>query len=187
VRFGIVIRCAFHTNDTGKLDSPVRLSGVRRSFSVLVLLVVVITACQSAGPVSSPSPSGVPVSPVRGGRLVEGAFADAKTFAPFLANDPSSNTVSGLVYDSLFRVDAKTGEIKPNLGTWTVSADGRTYNWKIEPGAVWSDGSPITGQDYLTGVKAVARSKKAIRVASLLRSTSLPSASARPPIHAPVR
>lgn len=139
---------------------------MRRSLSVLVLLVVVITACQSAGPPAGPTASPVAVSPVRGGRLVEGAFADAKTFAPFLANDPSSLIVSGLVYDSLFRVDAKTGEIKPNLGTWTVSADGRTYNWKIEPGAIWSDGTPITGQDYLTGVKAVARSKKAIRVSS---------------------
>jgi peptide/nickel transport system substrate-binding protein len=166
VPFGILIRCAFHTNDTAKLDATVRLTSVRRSLSLLVLLVVVITACQSAGPVASPSPSAVAVEPIRGGRLVEGAFVDAKTFAPFLANDPASNTVSGLVYDSLFRVDAKTGEIKPNLGTWTVSADGRTYNWKIEPGAIWSDGSPITGQDYLTGVKAVARSKKAIRVAS---------------------
>jgi peptide/nickel transport system substrate-binding protein len=137
-----------------------------RVLALVLVMVVALTACQA--PLSQPTSSATepPASPVRGGRLVEGAFADAKTFAPFLANDPASLTVSGLVYDSLFRVDAKTGEIKPNLGTWTVSADGRTYNWKIEPGAVWSDGSPITGQDYLTGVKAVARSKKAIRVAS---------------------
>ena len=132
----------------------------------VVVIAVTLTACQT--PLDQPkrSASEPPASPIRGGRLVEGAFADAKTFAPFLANDPASLTVSGLVYDSLFRVDAKTGEIKPNLGTWTVSGDGRTYNWKIEPGAVWSDGTAITGHDYLTGVKAVARSKKAIRVAS---------------------
>ena len=103
---------------------------------------------------------------MRGGRLIEGTFADAKTFAPFLANDPASLTVSGLVYDSLFRVDAKTGEIKPNLGSWTLSIDGLTYRWRIEPGAVWSDGRAVTGEDYLTGVKAVARSKKSPRVAS---------------------
>jgi peptide/nickel transport system substrate-binding protein len=139
---------------------------MRRSFTLLMLLTVVVAACEGASPLSSPGPSQLPVSPVRGGRIVEGAFADAKTFAPFLVNDASSATVSGLVYDTLFRVDAKNGEIRPNLGNWTVSPDGLTYRWKIEPGAVWSDGKPVTGEDYLTGVKAVARSKKAIRVAS---------------------
>src|SRR3954468_6402747 len=94
-----------------------------------------------------PGPTDGATSPVRGGRLIEGTFADAKTFAPFLANDPASLTVSALVYDSLFRVDAHTGEIKPNLGTWTVSADGLTYRWRIEPGAIWSDGRPVIGQD----------------------------------------
>jgi peptide/nickel transport system substrate-binding protein len=139
---------------------------MRRSFTLLMLVTVVVASCEGAGPLASPGPSQVPVSPVRGGRIVEGAFTDAKTFAPFLVNDASSATVSGLVYDTLFRVDGKNGEIRPNLGRWTVSADGLTYRWKIEPGAVWSDGRPVTGEDYLTGVKAVARSKRAIRVAS---------------------
>ena len=137
-----------------------------RALPFVLSAVVIATACQGGSVTPKPSASDVPTSPVRGGRLIEGTFADAKTFAPFLANDPASLTVSGLVYDSLFRVDAKTGEIKPNLGTWTVSADGLTYRWKIEPGAVWSDGRPVIGQDYLTGVKAVARSKKAVRVSS---------------------
>ena len=131
-----------------------------------MLLTTIITACQQTTPPPAPSASDAYGSPVRGGRVVEGAFLDAKTFAPFLANESSSYIVSGLVYDTLFRVDAKTGEIRPNLGSWTVSADGLTYRWKIEPGAVWSDGTPVTGEDYLTGVKAVARSKRALRVAS---------------------
>jgi peptide/nickel transport system substrate-binding protein len=133
-----------------------------------MLVAVFVVACQQNAPVAklTPTPTPVDQSPVRGGRLIEGTFTDAKTFAPFLANDPSSLTVSGFVYDSLFRVDAKTGEIKPNLGSWTVSADGLTYRWKIEPGAVWSDGKPVIAQDYLTGVKAVARSKKTVRAAS---------------------
>ena len=137
-----------------------------RRLIVAILLTSVISACQEAAQAPRPTRSEPALSPVRGGRVIEGAFADAKTFAPFLANDPSSLIVSGLVYDSLFRVDAKTGEIRPNLGTWTVTPDGLTYRWKIEPGAVWSDGRPITGEDYLTGVKAVARSKKTVRVAS---------------------
>ena len=133
---------------------------------VATLVTTVITACQQSALAPKPSATDAYQPPVRGGQVIEGAFADAKTFAPFLANDPSSLTVSGLVYESLFRVDAKTGEIKPDLGKWTISADGLVYRWKIEPGAVWSDGRAITGDDYLTGVKAVARSKKTVRAAS---------------------
>jgi len=133
---------------------------------VAMLVTTVITACQSVSEPFRSRASDPAAAPVRGGRVVEGVYADAKTFAPFLANDPSSLTVSGLVYDSLFRVDAKTGEIKPNLGRWDVTPDGLTYRWRIEAGAVWSDGRPITGEDYLTGVKAVARSKATARAAS---------------------
>src|SRR6266851_1043278 len=146
------------------LDAHRRLDAVTRSLSLLVLLMVVVTACQPNAPVAKPRATS-DQSPVRGGRLIEGSFADAKTFAPFLANDSASLSVSGLVYDSLFRVDAKTGEIRPNLGSWTISADGLVYRWRIEPGAVWSDGRAVTGEDYLTAVKAVARSKKSPRVA----------------------
>src|SRR2546428_876111 len=133
---------------------------------VVLIVVALAAACQPAQDGWRATPPLVPQSPVRGGRLIEGTFADAKTFAPFLVNDPASLTVSGMVYDTLFKVDAKTGEIQPDLGSWTISADGLTYRWKIEKGAVWSDGKPVTGEDYLTGVKAVARSTKTVRVGS---------------------
>jgi len=135
-----------------------------RTFVLALVALVLAAACgPSAAP---PTASETPSSPVRGGRLIEGSFTDAKTFAPFLANDTASLTVSGLVYDTLFKVDAKSGEIRPNLGSWTISADGLTYRWRIEPGAIWSDGRPVVAEDYLTGVKAVARSKKTARAAS---------------------
>ena len=137
---------------------------VRRLVEAIVV-VVVVASCGSVPATSTATPASS-LTPVKGGRIVEGAFADAKTFAPWLANDQSSNTVSALVYDGLFTVDAKTAEIRPNLGRWTVSADGLVYSWKIEPGAIWSDGKPIVAEDYLTAVRAVARSKKTVRVAS---------------------
>jgi len=137
-----------------------------RRVLVAIVTVVVIASCRATEAIPpTPSPE-TSLVPVKGGRIVEGTFADAKTFAPWLANDPSSNTVSALVYDGLYKVDATSGAISPNLGRWTVSADGLTYNWKIEAGAVWSDGKPIVAEDYLTAVRAVARSKKTVRVAS---------------------
>jgi hypothetical protein len=49
----------------------------------LALVILLIAGCQQqAVPSAKPSPSELPVTPVRGGRLIEGTFADAKTFAP---------------------------------------------------------------------------------------------------------
>lgn len=129
---------------------------------ILSMLAATVVACQAA-PSPTPTPAGTPETPVRGGRLVEGTFADAKTLMPMLANDGVSQALSGLIYDTLYRVNPKTGELLPNLGSWVVSADGLTYTWKIAPNAVWSDGVPITGADYVTGVAAVARSAKTSR------------------------
>ena len=136
-----------------------------RRLAALLAAVVVVVACEPAAtPTASPSAS-ASETPARGGRLVEGTFAEPKTLMPMLASDSASQAVSGLVYDTLYRVNAKTGELLPNLGTWLVSSDGLTYTWHMAPNAVWSDGVPITGNDYLTGVKALARSRKTLRAA----------------------
>ncbi len=136
---------------------------MRRSLTLLAAVLVVATACRSAPAPVRPSPTASSGTPVRGGRLIEGTFADAKTLMPMLASDAASQSVSGLIYDTLYRVNPKTGELSPNLATWTVSPDGTTYRWHIDPGATWSDGVPVTGADYLAGVEAVARSRRTLR------------------------
>ncbi|HUQ17824.1 MAG TPA: ABC transporter substrate-binding protein [Candidatus Saccharimonadales bacterium] len=101
-------------------------------------------------------------SPVVGGRFVEGGFSDVRTLQPVLLNDAISANVAGRIYESLVRVDPRTGEIKPNLGSWSVSTDGRTYTWEIARTASWSDGKPIVANDLLTGITLVAKSKRTV-------------------------
>jgi len=128
--------------------------------SVIALVVTLLAgACM---PATEPLPTGVEV-PEPGGRIVEGVPGDIATLQPILANDQSSNRVASKIYEQLTEVNPQTGEIEPNLGRWTMTPDGRTFVWQIEPNAKWSDGTPITGIDYLTTVKSVARSKKTIR------------------------
>lgn len=133
------------------------LSGVR--VAAVLALVIVISACT---PATVPS---VPQQEVaqRGGQIVEGSFVDAKTLQPVLSTDATSASITAKIYDSLIEVDAKTGEVRPNLGRWSTSPDGLTYSWEIDATARWSDGTQITGEDWLTGVKATARSKKTVR------------------------
>ena len=130
--------------------------------SIIAAAAIVATAC--GAPNTQGGASAAPdTKPVAGGRFIEGSFADIKTLQPVLVNDVPSSTVSSRIYESLVQADPKTGEIKPNLGKWTVSADGLTYSWEIEAVANWSDGKPIIAQDFLTGLTLVAKSKKTVR------------------------
>ena len=130
--------------------------------SIAVIGAIVATAC--AAPNTQGGTSAAPdTKPVAGGRFIEGSFADIKTLQPVLVNDVPSSTVTSRIYEALVQADPKTGEIKPNLGKWTVSSDGLTYSWEIESAANWSDGKPIIAQDFLTGLTLVAKSKKTVR------------------------
>lgn len=98
-----------------------------------------------------------------GGRVVEGTTADVRTLLPILAADANSARAAQKIYAPLWQADPATGELLPDLGRWTLSADALTYSWEIQALAMWSDGRPVIGEDYLTTVKAVARSRKTVR------------------------
>jgi len=129
-----------------------------------VLLAVLVASCAPAPQAEPARPT--EVAPVPGGRVVQATFFDAQTLQPFLATDATSLQVTGLIYAPLLRPDPVSGELRPHLGTWSVSADARTVTWDIDPQAAWSDGTPITGDDFATLAKAVARSKRTTRTSA---------------------
>src|ERR671936_632345 len=129
------------------------------TLSAAILLVA--TACTPATPGEQPAASGE--KPVAGGRVVEGSSSDIKTMNPVLVNDSPSAVVTGLMFEPLILQDPKTGEPKPRMATWTQSSDGKSYTFEINAKANWTDGKPVIGEDYLTGVKAVGKSKKTPR------------------------
>jgi peptide/nickel transport system substrate-binding protein len=128
-----------------------------RAAALAALLVV---GCAPAPQTDIPAPV---AAPVPGGRVVQTTFFDAQTLQPFLATDAVSVQATGLLYAPLLRPDPMTGELLPNVGAWSLSADARTITWDIDPRANWSDGMPIIGDDFATLAKAVARSKKTTR------------------------
>jgi len=129
--------------------------------AVLAASMLVATACTPGGPTATGAPTATAAAeqPTPGGRVIYGSFSDIQRLNPSTSNDATSSLVSGKIYDALIRVDPKNAEIKPNLGEWTVSTDGLTFSWTIKANANWSDGKPITGNDFLARVKMQARSK----------------------------
>ncbi len=51
---------------------------------------------------------------------------------------------------SLIDVHPNTGKIIPELAThWAFGKDGKTMYFKLDPHATWSDGKPVTADDYV--------------------------------------
>ncbi|MEA2662069.1 MAG: peptide/nickel transport system substrate-binding protein [Chloroflexota bacterium] len=138
---------------------------MRRLVSILGAAMLVAVSCSSSstpggGASSSPSAS---ETPQQGGRVIEATISDIATMQPVLVNDTASQRITQLLYDDLIQVDYKTGEPQPRLATFSISTDSLKYTFTIDPKAVWSDGKPVIADDWLTGLKAVGKSKKTVR------------------------
>jgi len=88
--------------------------------------------------------------PAFGGVYVEGlAGAPARINPLFAAQNEADEALASLVFAGLTRLDDH-GTAFPDLAEeWTVSADGRTYTFRLRQGLVWQDGVELTADDVL--------------------------------------
>jgi microcin C transport system substrate-binding protein len=66
------------------------------------------------------------------------------------SNSQLNYTIGPMVYESLVNVHPTTLAFLPALAThWQISADKRTYRFRMNPNARWSDGEPVTAEDVV--------------------------------------
>jgi ABC-type transport system substrate-binding protein len=86
-------------------------------------------------------------APKYGGRLVLGIRNDINGLNPFLRTSSTNVYVRQLVYEALLDFD-KDGKLVPSLAeSWTVSADGKSYLFKLRKGVTFHDGKELTAED----------------------------------------
>jgi peptide/nickel transport system substrate-binding protein len=143
-------------------DRPPTLDSVitPRSFAAATASIV-LASCAATAPVQSSAPD----APVRGGKMTVALLNEIPNLDPLRVSDGAQFDTAGPVvsqlYDSLVSFDRVSGEVVPSLATWTVSADSKAYEFEIRPDATWSDGRPIIAEDFVTTLRAAARSKVA--------------------------
>jgi peptide/nickel transport system substrate-binding protein len=120
-------------------------AGRRRGVSGLAgLLLLGIGATGCGGGAEASGSTADPGKPVRGGNLL---YLDAEI--PISAQVQESGywqdrAILQNVTDRLLYRNAKTNEIEPWIAqSWTVSPDGRTYEFVIKKGVTFSDGTPL--------------------------------------------
>lgn len=76
------------------------------------------------------------------------------------------NTAGALMYDlfeGLVTVDEK-GQLTPGAAeSWSISEDGLTYVFKLRNDLRWSDGAPLTADDFAYSLRRIVDPKNALR------------------------
>jgi peptide/nickel transport system substrate-binding protein len=85
-----------------------------------------------------------------GGEYRDVGTSDAVSFHPYLVSDGTSLAYQGMVYTGgLLRLDENTLEYVPNMAeAYTISEDGLTFTFHLRQDMKWSDGRPISAQDF---------------------------------------
>ena len=78
---------------------------------------------------------------------------------PFNARYSSSFTAITLMYPNLVEFSSTLEAIPDLADSWESSADGLTWTFKLHPGAVWTDGEPITAADVVFTIETVLKYK----------------------------
>ena len=75
--------------------------------------------------------------------------AEIETLDPALITDQVSMRLGESLFEGLCRINAQ-GKIEPGMAErWEVSADKLHYTFHLRNNAVWSNGDPVTAQDFV--------------------------------------
>ena len=113
---------------------PVRLAAVLLTAAVLL---AGLSGCKKD------SPEG------KGFRFPLGA--EPRQIDPQVSTDAASVTLVAALFEGLARLD-ENGRAVPGAAEWSVSPDGLTYTFTLRESA-WSDGTPVTAQDFVFGMQ----------------------------------
>lgn len=112
------------------------------SFSCMVFAILLVSACTR--PESNVSLGN------RTGVLYYGIGSEVQTIDPHVLSDTGAFEVAGALFEGLVKHNAETMEPEPGVAqSWEVSDDGLTITFKLNPNAKWSNGDPITAEDFV--------------------------------------
>ncbi len=136
------------------------------SFSLVALLVLILSACGgTSGP--SSSSSGASGTPVRGGTWIDDLYEEPSSLIPNFPSETFADMVMYGLYAPLV-YGTPQGQLMPGIATSVptvqnglVSADLKTVTFHLRPGLVWTDGQPLDARDVDYSWKLWANPKAA--------------------------
>ena len=80
---------------------------------------------------------------------VSAGIGDARILVPFLADDTSSASVCGMVYNGLTKIDRDLNVVGDLAEKWEVEEGGLVITFHLRKNILWHDGEPFTAEDVV--------------------------------------
>ncbi|HSH59819.1 MAG TPA: ABC transporter substrate-binding protein [Acidimicrobiales bacterium] len=107
------------------------------------------------------------------GKVLRIGVTRVPTLDPAQARSVDQVLVADQLFDSLTTVDSTSFQPMPSLAErWQVSPDQKQWDFVLRPGAVFSNGRPITAEDVRYSLERVARPGSGSPVAEVLQLVS---------------
>ena len=102
------------------------------------------TAAATSAPTAAASAAG---TPKRGGTAVVVMNADPGPMNLAITTAGGTHTVTDQIFNGLVGLDDNLNPVPELAASWNVSADGKTYTFKLQPNVMWHDGQPFSSAD----------------------------------------
>jgi len=113
------------------------------SATLLLLTVLTLGGCADSGRETRVEQGN------RDGVLHFGNGTEPQSLDPHIITGVPEDRIMKALFEGLVNTNPETLEIEPGVATrWEMSEDGRTYTFYLNPDARWSNGDPITAEDF---------------------------------------
>ncbi len=128
-----------------------RRRGLSTAARSLILGVLALAGC-GAAQVDALSSHAAPSGGIL--RWTDEGVQELPSMDPNLGGDANSVVVIALIFDNLVQLDLHNRPV-PDGASWTVSADGRTYTFRLRPTWRFSDGHRVTADDVVFSMQRI--------------------------------
>ena len=97
-----------------------------------------------------------------------GNSADPESLDPHKTSTVYEAHILRDLFEGLVMQDAKANLIPGAAESWTISDDGTVYTFKLRADGVWSDGNPVTADDFVYSFQRLENPATAAEYASML-------------------
>ena len=97
-----------------------------------------------------------------------GNSADPESLDPHKTSTVYEAHILRDLFEGLVMQDAKANLIPGAAESWTISDDGTVYTFKLRADAVWSNGDPVTAEDFVYSFRRLEDPATGAEYASML-------------------
>ena len=106
----------------------------------------------------------------QGNMINIGLAENVPTLDPAIASDTTSSRVLNDLFEGLVSEDENNNPVPGVAKSWQISKDGKTYTFHLREDAKWSNGEPVTAEDFVFSLKRAIDPKTASVMAVYLNA-----------------